>query len=56
MYLRLLSKVIQDSLDSGFHAVDSGFQALATTLLNELTKPPQAKSVQDPDSGLALRG
>ena len=43
MYFRLLCKVIQDRLDSGFHAVNSGVQALAITLLNELTKPPQAK-------------
>ena len=43
MYLRLLCKVVQDSLDSGFHAVDSEFQALATTFLNDVTKPPQAK-------------
>ena len=43
MYFGLLCKVIQDRLDSGFHAVDSGVQALTTTLLNELTKPPQAK-------------
>ena len=43
LYLRLLCKVIQDSLDSGFHAVDSEFKALAITFLNELTKPPQTK-------------
>ena len=43
LYLRLLCKVIQDSLDSGFHAVYSGSQALAITLLNELTKPPLEK-------------
>ena len=43
MYFGLLCKVIQDRLDSGFHAVDSGVQALTITLLNELTKPPQAK-------------
>ena len=51
MYLRLLCKVVQDSLASGFHAVDSEFQALATTFLNELTKPPQAKMsrIQIPD-------
>ena len=51
MYLRLLCKVIQDSLDSGFHAVNFGFQALAITLLNELTKPAQAKvsRIQIPD-------
>ena len=40
LYFRFLCKEIQDSLDSGFHAVDSGFQALGITLLNELTKPP----------------
>ena len=39
----LLCKGIQDSLDSGFHAVDSGFQVLVIILLNELTKSPQAK-------------
>ena len=51
LYFRLLCKEIQESLDSGFHAVDSGFQALGITLLNELTKPPQAKMsrIQIPD-------
>ena len=51
MYLRLLCKVVQDSLNSGFQAVDSEFQALVTTFLNELTKPPQAKMsrIQIPD-------
>ena len=51
MYLRLLCKVIQDSLDSGFYAVNFGFQALAITLLNELTNPAQAKMsrIQIPD-------
>ena len=43
MYFELLCKVIQDRLDSGFHAVDSGVQVLTITLLNVLTKPPQAK-------------
>ena len=51
LYFTLLCKGIQDSLDSGFHDVDSGFQALVITLLNELTKPPQAKMsrIQIPD-------
>ena len=51
LYFRLLCKGIQDSLDSGFHDVDSGFQALVITLLNELTKPLQAKMsrIQIPD-------
>ena len=43
LYFILLCKGIQDSLDSGFHAVDSGFQVLVIILLNELTKSPQAK-------------
>ena len=51
LYFRLLCKGIQDSLDSGFHVVDSEFQALVITLLNELTKPLQAKMsrIQIPD-------
>ena len=36
MYFGLLCKVIKDRLDSGFHAVDSGVQALTITLLRYL--------------------